>query len=426
MSVAVVFGILSLVLGVALFFAVAAIWSMTKLRRGEWETLDTQDSRGERFPELVARLSLSSISEGTAAEVLQNGAFFDALRGAIDEASHSVHFETFLWKSGELSARLVETFCAAARRGVEVRVILDGEGSKAMSDDERERLREAGVHLATFHPRSWRNIGTYNARDHRKLAVLDGALAFVGGHCVTDEWMGEAQDREHYRDISVRIEGPIVNELQAAFAENWTEVTGRLLAGEVYFPRLQPAGDARAHLAYVNVERRISAVKSLHILAIAAAQESITIQNPYFLPDEGARTALLRAVERGVRVRVMTPTIEATDNKLVLHAMRSGLRSLLVGGVEIYGYDHTLLHQKVMTVDGHWSVVGSTNFDFRSFEINDEISVSLFDEALTEELESIFEADLAHCERYTVAELDERSAGTRTLDRLAWVAREQL
>tara|TARA_B100001750_G_scaffold33490_1_gene23375 strand:+ start:550 stop:1824 length:1275 start_codon:yes stop_codon:yes gene_type:complete len=414
------------ILAILLFFAVSAIWSMTHLRRGQWKTLDTQDSRGERFGEMVARLTLSCMTEGNAVELFQNGAFFDRLEEAIGAADQSVHFETFLWKTGELSARLVRSFVAAAERGVEVRMILDGEGGKKMSETERQTLRDAGVMLCFFNPRSWRNIGTYNARDHRKMVVVDSRLAFVGGHCVTDEWQGDAQDRKHYRDITAQVRGPVVGELQAAFTENWTEVTGKLLAGEKYFPDLEPVGDARAHLAYVNVQRRVSAVKALHILAIASAQESVTIQNPYFLPDEGARTALLRAVERGVRVRVMTPTIDATDNGLVLHAMRSGLRPLLEGGVEIYGYDRTLLHQKVLTVDGHWSLVGSTNFDFRSFEINDEISVSLFDEDLAAELVRTFEEDLAHCHRYTLAMLEKRTVVDRSLDRLAWVAREQL
>ena len=416
----------TVLLSILLFFAGAALWSINKLRRGEWKTLDTQDSRSERFPEMVARLTLSAISEGNAVSLVQNGAFFDALSEAIGQASESVHFETFLWKTGKLSARVVDTFATAARRGIEVRMILDAEGCKKMEKTEREALRSAGVKLCFFHPRTWRNIGTYNARDHRKMAVIDSRLAFAGGHCVTDEWMGDAEDRDHYRDISARMEGPIVSEMQSAFAENWTEVTGRLLAGEKYFPRLEPAGEARAHLAYVNVERRVSAVKALHVLAIASAQESILLQNPYFLPDDGATTALLRAVKRGVRVRVMTPTFAATDNKLVLHAMRSGLRPLLEGGVEVQGYDHTLLHQKVLTVDGHWSVVGSTNFDFRSFEINDEVSVSVFDEGLAAELEATFERDLAHCEPYTLAMLDQRSAKDRILDRLAWIVREQL
>lgn len=414
-------------LALALFFAVAIIWSTNRLRHGEWKTLDAQDSEGPRFPEMVAHLTLSLLSDGNALELLENGdAFFEAAREAIGAATESVHFETFLWKTGELSATLVAAFCERARAGVEVRMIVDGEGGKLMHEDERKQLRDAGVTLAFFHPRTWRNIGTYNARDHRKIMIVDSVVAFAGGHCITDAWGGNAQDRDHNRDMSVRMRGPIVGEVQGAFAENWTEVTGRVLAGEKYFPKIEDAGDVRAHLAYVNTVRRVSAVKTLHVLAIAGAKRTLTIQNPYFIADDGSKLALIRAVERGVRVRVMTPTLAATDNGLPYRAMRYDLASLLNAGVEVYGYEKTLLHQKVLTVDGHWSLIGSTNFDFRSFEINDEVSVSVFDEAFAAQLEACFENDLAFCSPITCDEIEARGWVDRVKDRLAWGVREQL
>ncbi len=415
------------ILAFALFFAIGIIWSFNRLRKGKWDALDTQDSEGPRFPDMLARLTLSSLSDGNSIELLENGdAFFDATREAIAAAEQSVHFETFLWKTGELSATLVAAFCERARAGVEVRIIVDGEGGKLMHEDERSQLRDAGVTLCFFHPRTWRNIGTYNGRDHRKLMVVDSTVAFAGGHCVTDAWAGDAQDRDHNRDMSVRLRGPIVGEMQGAFTENWTEVTGHILAGEQYFPEQEEAGDVRAHLAYINTERRVSAVKTLHILAIAAAKRRLTIQNPYFIADDGSRRALIRAVKRGVQVRVMTPTLAATDNPLPYRAMRHGLAPLLDAGVEVYGYAKTLLHQKVLTVDGHWSVVGSTNFDCRSFEINDEVSVSVFDEEFAATLEACFESDLEWCSPITREEIDSRGWIDRIKDRLAWSVREQL
>lgn len=420
LSIAVVLlAVLSLALGYVL-------WSRSRIQRGVWARLDPQDTSRDGFARMVAHLSLGSLVEGNAVTLLENGAFWDALRESIARAERSVHFETFLWKACELSASLVDAFCERARAGVDVRLIVDGEGGKLMSDDERERLRAAGVDLRLYRPRRFAHLGSYNGRDHRKLAVIDGRLAFVGGHCVTDEWTGDAQDREHFRDMTIRLEGPVVNHVQAAFSENWTEVSGRLLAGEDHFPGLDHVGEASVHLAYLGDARRVSAVKTLHVLAIESARESLLIMNPYFLPDDGAIEALGRATARGVRVRVMTPTLEATDNPLVVHAMMRELPRLLDAGLEVYGYDRTLLHQKVLSVDGCWSVVGSVNFDPRSFEINEEIAASVFDRALASKIEAAFDADVAHCVRYGLEHAEKRSVGSRLADHLAWGVRGQL
>ena len=242
-----------------------------------------------------------------------------------------------------------------------------------------------------FHDRSLRNIGVMNERDHRKLAVIDGRVAFVGGHCVVDTWLGDAQDKEHFGDVSVRLRGPIVNSVQSAFSENWAGETGELFVGDDVFPALDKAGDVTMHAAYLKPEGSAPAVKLLHHTIICLARKRIWIQNPYFIPEPEAIDAFGEAVKRGVDVRVMMPSTGGSDNPIVQHAGHRNFEKLLKCGVRLFEYPHTLLHQKIMTVDGTWSAIGSSNFDDRSFEINDEISLSIADRALAERLDGIFE-----------------------------------
>jgi len=422
-----VLSIVVFVLALAVTALAYVLWSTSRVPEGSWAALDAQDTRDPGFARMVAHLCLDQACDGNSVTLLQNGdGFWPALIDAIGAAESSVHFETFLWKTGELSGALVDAFVERARAGVEVRLIVDAEGGKRMTQAERARLREAGVELQLYRRASFEHLGSYNRRDHRKLAVIDGSVGFCGGHCVTDAWLGDAQDREHNRDLSVRLEGPIVGKLQAAFSENWTETSGELLAKPAYFPELGAAGDVTMHLAYLGDQRRVTAVKTLYVLAVEAAQERLDIMNPYFLPDERAEDALRRAVERGVRVRVMTPTEGATDNAAVLHAMMAVLPRLLDAGVEVYGYDRTLLHQKTIAVDGCWAIVGSVNFDARSFGINEEIAVSIFDPSLAVTLEEAFDADLEHCVDYSEVALRDRSLPDALTDRLAWGIRDQL
>jgi len=372
-----------------------AIWSI-KRHKDPHLSLNTELPIDELIPSL-AGISLGMPIAGNAVEVVQNGAFFERLLEDIAAARRTVHFETFLWKDGALGRRMAQAFCASAHAGVTVRVLVDANGGKKMGKDVQREMREAGCKLALFHPRTLRNIGVVLERDHRKLAVLDGRTAWVGGHCVTDEWLGEAQDRKHVRDLSVRLRGPVVHAVQSAFSENWGEVTGELFVGDEVFPPLEPAGQVLAHLASLKPEGSAPAVKILHHSAICCAKKRIWIQNPYFIPEPDAVDAFSQAVQRGVDVHVMVPSVDASDMALVQHAAHRNFQQLLDSGVRIFEYGRTLLHQKVMVVDSVWSVIGSSNFDDRSFETNEEISLGFLDSRLAHELEAIFEADRRHC-----------------------------
>ncbi|UJR83278.1 phospholipase D-like domain-containing protein [Sandaracinus amylolyticus] len=402
-----------------------ALWSVKLELYTRWSEVGPL-RRGERFDEMIATLSLSTLTHCNDLRILQNGdAYFAALLADIRAARSSVHFETFLWKTGECSAALVDALCDRARADVPVRVLLDGIGGK-IEREERERLEASGATVVFYNHARFRNLGTYNTRDHRKLAVIDGCIGYVGGHCITDDWLGDAQDRAHFRDTSARVEGPIVTQLQGVFSDNWTEAAGELLVGEELFPAPRASGHVTAHLSYLSLARRTSSLKVLHHLAIESAEREILIQNPYFLPFGGARDALCRARKRGVRVRVMVPSREATDAKIVSHATRHALRPLLECGIEVYLYDLTLLHQKVFVIDGVWAGIGSTNFDDRSMDINEEVTLSVFDEGVAQELAAAFEADLAHARRLGLEEWRSRSVLEKAADWLAWNARAQL
>jgi cardiolipin synthase len=276
-------------------------------------------------------------------------------------------------------------------------VLLDATGSKKIGKSERNLLEESGCKLVFFHEKAIHNIGVLNERDHRKLAVIDGREAFVGGHCVVDSWLGNAEDKEHFADLSVWLHGPIVHSVQAAFSENWGGQTGELFVGDDVFPELQPAGGIMVHAAYAKPEGSAPAVKILHHTVICLARKRIWIQNPYFIPEPEAIDAMGEAVKRGVDVRVMMPSTSGSDNPMVQHAGHRNFEKLLRCGVRLFEYPHTLLHQKVMTVDGVWSAIGSSNFDDRSFDTNDEITLGIKDAGIAAQLDAVFEKYAPRC-----------------------------
>jgi cardiolipin synthase len=351
----------------------------------------TADCSIDQLMPSLSGLSLSTSVEGNTVDVLENGAFYDVLEQRIRAATKSVHFETFLWKPGRLADRLADAFMERARAGVPVRILLDAQGSKKMEQDKVDRLREAGCKLKFFHKRSLYTIGVLNDRDHRKLCIVDGQEAFVGGHCITDDWLGDADDHEHNSDVSVWLHGPIVHSIQGVFSENWAGETGELFVGDAYFPVLSKVGDIAMHAAFVKPENSAPAVKILHHAALCLAREKIWIQNPYFIPKEEAVLALGAAVKRGVDVRVLMPAASGSDSPMVQHAGHRHFEQMLKLGVRLFEYPHTLLHQKIMTIDGCWSAVGSANFDDRSFDTNDEITLGILDQGVAAKFDAIFE-----------------------------------
>jgi cardiolipin synthase A/B len=374
----------------------------------------------------IANLTGSPILAGNAVQVLQNGdGFFPPLFADIARARQSIHLETYVWWEGEVCNRVARALADKARQGVEVRITLDATGSHKGDDDLYDMMKEAGVKIALYHPFRLGDLALLNNRTHRKLAILDGKVAYVFGHGIAEEWTGNAQDKDHWRDTGVRLEGPIVNSVQAVFAQNWVDETSEVLAGEKYFPHLGAAGPVRAHMTASAPRGGVSEMELLDKLAIATAQKELIISNPYFIPDQELVDLLANAVQRGVRVRLMIPG-QITDSSVVRHAGHKQFQALLDHGVEIYEFEPTLSHQKIMIIDGLWSFVGSTNFDDRSLDTNDEASVGLIDSQVAAQLKAAFDADLRRCKRLDARAWSRRSLWHKIEDNASYLLNEQL
>ncbi|HEX9986774.1 MAG TPA: cardiolipin synthase [Thermoanaerobaculia bacterium] len=414
-----------ILLVLALAVAALLIWSVKRNIDAELRVQAPGELR-TLMPSIVG-LTHGSLDTGNRVEILQNGdGFFPRVMADIAAARHSVHVETYIWYDGKLASQLVTLLAQKARQGVHVRVLVDGTGGRQLDGDDVELLKAAGAEIAHFHPIRISNLGRLNNRDHRKLWIIDGRIAYTGGHGIADTWLGNGQDKEHFRDTAIRMEGPVVNRLQGAFSENWIEETGDIPAGAEYFPPLLPSGTTPVHVAFTSPAHSISSVQVLYYLAIKAARHEIIIQNPYLLPDKEAIEALEEAVARGVDVKIMVPSDNVTDSAPVQHASHHHFGTLLKRGVKLWEYDRTLLHQKVIIVDGLWASVGSTNFDDRSFQLNDEISVGMVDPAVAAQLEAAFEADLKYARRVQLDQWKDRGAWHKFVDGLAYLGRSQL
>jgi cardiolipin synthase len=373
----------------------------------------------------LAALTWGHVTDGNRVTIVQNSGFFDAMLDDAARATHSIHLETFLWRDSAISERVTAALAARAKEGIEVRVLVDQRGAKQTSPETWARLRAAGVDFRVYHRMRFREFARYNQRDHRKIAVIDSRIGYTFGHGIDDMWGGNPEHPEGWRDTGARFEGPIVGELQAAFFDNWAIATGRVVAGEAYFPRLAPAGETPVFAAYIRQAESPSAVQRLYYFAIAAAKREIVLQNPYFLPDRQAIELFAAAVTRGVRVSIMLPTSVTSDFAIVQHASHFYYGPLLRMGVRIFEHTVSGLHQKVMIVDDELCTIGSTNFDPRSFRINEEISVAILDAKIAAELRAAFDADVQHSEEWTLDRWHARTFGHKVRDRAsAWCKRE--
>ena len=406
------------------FFLVLLLWSSRRERESHVRVPDLA-SLEEALPS-IAGLTGSPILPGNRVEILQNGdEFFPALLKDIAAARESIHIETYVWWKGEICEQVAEALAARARQGVEVRLLLDAVGSNKGDDELFEMMEKAGVKIARFHPFRLDDLGLFNNRTHRKLAIFDGRVAHVFGHGFAQEWTGRAQDEEHWRDTGVRLQGPIVGAVQSVFSENWLEQTSEPIVGERYFPPLESVGTVRAQMVASSPQGGVSRLELLYKLAIATAQKELLIQNPYFIPDGEVVGLIEKAVRRGVDVSIMLPGA-VTDSSIVRHAGHRHYEDLLRHGVKIYEYRPTLNHQKILIVDRLWSHVGSANFDDRSLDINDEASAGLIDPDVADRLRAAFSADVKVSTEVTLAEWQKRSAWHRFVDRFSYSINEQL
>lgn len=347
-------------------------------------------------------------------EVLTNGeTYYEAELEAIRAAAHSVNLEAYIFKKGEVTRRFVEALTERARAGVRVNLVLDAIGCFTTRNSYFRELTKAGGRVAWYHPFRWQTIARINNRTHRELIIVDGKIGFIGGAGFADHWLLGTAKSPRWRDTMFRVEGNSVMSMQATFAENWLEAAGEILTGTHYFPLHKIRDQAEDQTVTLIVNSSPSAGRStrarmLFQTLLASAQRSILITTPYFLPDRSARDELVRAVrERGVEVRVIAPG-EHSDHTLVRRSSRRLYGDLLRAGASIYEYEAAMIHTKSMIVDHEWCVVGSTNFDNRSFGLNDEVNMAVFNRTLAARLQEDFTRDLAHSRPVSLEEWEGR------------------
>ncbi|WP_140908805.1 phospholipase D-like domain-containing protein [Cognatiluteimonas lumbrici] len=367
-----------------------------------------------------------SILPGNHVTGLQNGAeIFPAMLEAIRGAQHTITFETYIYWEGEVGQWFADALSERARAGVNVNVTIDWVGSASMDQSQLKEMEDAGVHVVRYRPLHWYNLARMNNRTHRKLLVVDGRVGFTGGVGIGDPWQGHAQDPDHWRDIHFRIEGPVVAQVQSAFNDNWIKTTGELLNGAAYFPALERAGDMDAHMFISSPAGGSESMHLMYLMSIAAAEHSIDLAAAYFIPDELVTKALVAARHRGVAIRVLVPG-RNTDSDAARLASKSGWGPLLLAGIEIYEYEPTMFHNKMMIVDRELVSVGSTNFDLRSFRLNDEASLNVYDREFAERMTEVFEKDLVPTTRYTYETWKNRPWTEKLKERFVQPIRSQL
>lgn len=367
-----------------------------------------------------------SITAGNKITALQNGAeIFPAMLDAIRSARTSITFETYIYWSGEIGDAFSKALSERARAGIPVNVTVDWVGSVKMDRTLLDEMESAGVRVKQYRPLRWYNIRRLNYRTHRKLLVVDGRIGFTGGVGIADLWSGNAEDPQHWRETHFRIEGPVVAQFQAAFNDNWIKTTGELLNGDKYFPALPSAGDLDAHLFMASPAGGSESMHLMYLLSIAAATQSIDLAASYFVPDELVIQAFVAARTRGVRVRILLPGPHI-DAEAVRLASKATWGRLLQAGVEIHVYQPTMLHTKLLIIDNEMVSVGSTNFDPRSFRLNDEANLNIYERTFAAQMTSVFEGDMKNSVRYTYDMWLRRPFSEKLVEKLLRPIRSQL
>ena len=355
-----------------------------------------------QFQREIGTLLGPPILSGNRVANFENGAeIFPAMLEAIRQAKRTIDFETYIYWSGDIGREFVEALAERARAGVEVQVLMDWVGSQKMDRALLDQLRTAGVDVQRYHPLKWYHLARMNNRTHRKLLVVDGRVGFTGGVGIADNWDGNADSPKHWRDSHYRIEGPAVAQMQAAFLDNWIKTTGAVLRGDGYFPALETAGNSDAQVFTASPSGGGDSMLLMYLMAITAAEKTVDLSAAYFVPDDLTRAALIDALRRGVRLRIIVPGTKI-DAEVVRKASRANWGELLEAGAEIHEYQPTMFHCKTLIVDRRLVSVGSTNFDNRSFRLNDEANLNIYDPEFAGRVTAVFEQDLRKSRRITL------------------------
>jgi len=360
-----------------------------------------------------------SILGGNRYQELRNGdEIFPSMLGAIRSARKSITFETYIYWSGDIGKEFADALSERSRAGVKVHVLIDWLGSQKISPELIDEMKSAGVQIERYHALQWYNLARVNNRTHRKILVVDGRIGFTGGVGIAPEWTGHGQDKDHWRDTHFRLEGPAVAQMQAVFLDNWVKTTGEVLHGDAYFPALEPVCEGRAQVFMSSPQGGAESMHLMYLLAITSAQRSIYLSMAYFVPDELAVDALRAALKRGVKVQIIAPG-PITDTETVRKASRATWGELLQAGAEFYEYQPTMYHCKVMVVDEFMTSVGSTNFDNRSFRLNDEANLNVYDRAFALRQIEVFRDDLTRSRKVTYEAWKNRPWKEKVLEKVA-------
>jgi len=384
---------------------------------------------GSDDPQFIRSMGLllgPPVISGNRFEVLLNGdEIFPSMLEGIASAQKTITFETFIYWSGAIGEQVASALSEKARTGVAVHVLLDWVGSQKMDRHYLQMLKDAGAEVIQYHKPHWTGLGRMNDRTHRKLLVIDGRIGFTGGVGIAQEWTGHAQDDMHWRDSHFRVTGPVVGHMQAVFMDNWIKATGNVLHGPDYFPEAEEAGDGLAHMFSSSPSGGSDDMQLMYLMAITAATDSIHLASAYFVPDKLTINAIVEAAMRGVDVRIITPG-KHIDTHTVREASRACWGPLLEAGVQMFEYQSTMFHVKLLVVDDYLVSVGSTNFDSRSFKLNDEANLNIYDEAFARRQTQIFADDLAKSKRVTLDDWNRRPWTRKLVDRAVALLDSQL
>lgn len=379
------------------------------------------------FLRMLGALSNAAVHRNNRIDVLTNGeVFYEAELEAILAAKHNINIEAYIFQKGRVASRFIEALIDRAKAGVQVNLVIDAIGSFATWNSYIKRLREAGAKVERYHPIRLYTLPRINNRTHRELVIVDGEVGFIGGAGIADHWLYGKGKSKRWRDTVFRVQGDAVTDLQSTFVENWLEASGEVLASPEYFPPCEAAGNAE--VLVVDSSPSVGSSTRARLLfqtLFASARKSIYITTPYFLPDRGVRQEMVKAiVERGVEMKILTPGKHG-DHLLTRTSSRRLYGELLKAGAEIYEYKPSMIHAKVMIVDGVWSVVGSTNLDNRSFALNDEVNIAALQPDLAARLQEDFARDLAESVSVSYDEWKRRSLFERVHEWLGWVLERQ-
>lgn len=378
-----------------------------------------------QFARAAGNLLGGTMCEGNKIETIVNGCrYFPAMLEAIRGAQHSITFESFIYVSGDIGKQFSEAMIERCRAGVKVHVLCDWVGSYKMRNSDLKELKDAGISVELYRPLNIPNIIHFTNRTHRKILVVDGRVAFTGGAGIADEWDGDAENNKCWRDNQYRVTGPVVASVQGAFMDNWMQIHAEVLKDELYFPELEKTGDTSAQVFLSGPGEGLESARLMYLMSIACAKKTIRLANAYFVPDNLVIDALVDAAKRGVEIEIIIP--DQIDTNIPMWASAARWGPLLKSGCKIYRFEAALYHCKVFVVDDYWSSVGSSNFDTRSFRLNDETNLNVLDREFAREQVEIFNNDKKQCRMVTLEEWEGRTPREKIRDRMAALLRSQL